>query len=297
MEVRRIWDRAPHNGFTDLVFHHDRWWCILREATSHPARDGTLRVITSVDGDAWESAAQLKIGIEDLRHPKLVVTPKGEFMASTACELLQAKTHSIESYVWFSNDGLKWSAAISVGDPDYLLWRVTWHKSVCYGIAYDREAKNIRLYQSLDGRRFDALVENLYDVGYPNQNSIVFLPDNTALSLVRRDSEPANGLLGISRPPYREWEWKDIGVQIGGPHMLALPDARLVACVRLYQPRQRTALGWVDRQSGRFTEFLELPSDGDNGYAGMVWRDNLLWVSYYSSHEQKTAIYMAKVPL
>jgi hypothetical protein len=298
MEVRRIWDKAPHNGFTDLVFHLDRWWCILREATSHPATDGSLRVITSVDGDAWESATRLKIGVEDLRHPKLVVTPNGEFMASAACELLHAKTHSLESYVWFSNDGRKWSDAIRVCDPNYLLWRVTWHEDLCYGIAYDRgEAKNIRLYQSLDGRHFDALVENLYDVGYPNQNSIVFLPDNTALCLVRRDSEPVNGLLGISRPPYREWEWKDIGVQIGGPDMLALPDGRLVACVRLYQPRQRTGLGLVDRQSGRFTEFLELPSDGDNGYAGMVWRDNLLWVSYYSSHEEKTAIYLAKVPL
>ena len=153
------------------------------------------------------------------------------------------------------------------------------------------------MYQSLDGRHFDTLVENLYDVGYPNQSSMVFLPDNTARCLVRRDLEPINGLLGISRPPYREWEWKDIGVQIGGPHMLALPDGRLVACVRLHQPRERTGLGWVDRQSGCFTEFLELPSAGDNGYAGMVWRDELLWVSYYSSHEEKTAIYLAEVPL
>ena len=43
------------------------------------------------------------------------------------------------------------------------------------------------------------------------------------------------------------------------------------------------------------TEALTLPSDGDTSYADMVWHDGLLWGSYYSSHEEKTSIYLAKV--
>ena len=31
--------------------------------------------------------------------------------------------------------------------------------------------------------------------------------------------------------------------------------------------------------------------------AGLVWHAGLLWVSYYSSHEGKTSIYLAKVRL
>jgi hypothetical protein len=27
----------------------------------------------------------------------------------------------------------------------------------------------------------------------------------------------------------------------------------------------------------------------------MVWHEDLLWISYYSSHEGKTSIYLAKV--
>ena len=42
-------------------------------------------------------------------------------------------------------------------------------------------------------------------------------------------------------------------------------------------------------------EVLELPSGGDTSYAGMVLKDGILWVSYYSSHEGKTSIYLAKV--
>ena len=46
---------------------------------------------------------------------------------------------------------------------------------------------------------------------------------------------------------------------------------------------------------GGYEPALTLPSGGDTSYAGMVWHEGLLWVSYYSSHEGKSAIYLAKV--
>ncbi|MFV1963959.1 MAG: hypothetical protein ACC628_00945 [Pirellulaceae bacterium] len=42
-------------------------------------------------------------------------------------------------------------------------------------------------------------------------------------------------------------------------------------------------------------EALQLPSGGDTSYAGLVWHDDMLWISYYASHEGKTSIYLAKV--
>ena len=30
LDVRKIWDAAPHNAFTDLIRHRDRWWCVFR---------------------------------------------------------------------------------------------------------------------------------------------------------------------------------------------------------------------------------------------------------------------------
>ncbi len=44
-----------------------------------------------------------------------------------------------------------------------------------------------------------------------------------------------------------------------------------------------------------FEPALVLPSGGDNSYPGMVWHDGLLWMSYYSSHEDKTNVYLAKI--
>ena len=46
---------------------------------------------------------------------------------------------------------------------------------------------------------------------------------------------------------------------------------------------------------GGYEPSLTLPSGGDTSYAGMVWHEGLLWVSYYASHEGKTAIYLARV--
>lgn len=293
VEVRRIWNQAPHNAFTDLVRHDDRWWCVFREGAEHVSPDGALRVITSTDGKEWESAALITSPDEDLRDAKLTITPRGEFMLSGAGALHNPDRHKHQSYAWFSDEGHAWSSAVPIGDPDYWLWRVTWHKGVCYGIGYATTANNLRLYRSDDGRKFTTLVKDLYDQGEPNETSIVFLPDDTALCLVRRDA--ANGLLGRAKPPYREWQWQDVGQRIGGPHMIRLPDGRLIAAVRLYDNQVRTALGWIDPQTGKFTEALALPSGGDSSYAGLVWHDDLLWVSYYSSHEDRTSIYLAKI--
>jgi len=76
-----------------------------------------------------------------------------------------------------------------------------------------------------------------------------------------------------------------------------LPDGRLLAAVRLYDGVARTSLAWIDSASGKLTECLKLPSAGDTSYAGLVLQEDLLWVSYYSSHEGKTSIYLAKVKL
>ena len=79
--------------------------------------------------------------------------------------------------------------------------------------------------------------------------------------------------------------------------MIRLSDGRFVAGVRLYDGKARTSLCWIDVEDGRLDEFLALPSGGDTSYPGMVLHDGVLWVSYYSSHEGKTSIYLAKVKM
>jgi hypothetical protein len=296
VEVRKIWDRSPHNAFTDLVRFDANWFCVFREGTAHVSPDGALRVITSKDGKDWVSAALVTRPDSDLRDAKLTITPDHRLMLTGAAALHQPAPFKHQSLAWFSKDGQEWSEPVKIGDPNVWLWRVVWHRKTAYSIGYDTAAERfVRLYTSGDGRQFDTLVPHLFGDGGPNETALIFRPDESALCLLRRDGNPGSAKLGSARPPYTDWQWKDMGVKIGGPLMILLPDGRVVAAVRLYDGAVRTALAWLDADSGKLTEFLKLPSGGDTSYAGLVWEDELLWVSYYSSHEGKACIYLARV--
>lgn len=294
VEVRKIWDQAPHNAFTDLARFQGRWFCAFREGKGHVCPTGVLRVIASEDGKTWESVALFTSDNSDLRDAQLTVASDGRLMLSGAEAMHDRSEYSHQSLSWLSKDGRTWSDRHEIGDRNFWMWRVTWYGDTAYGIGYGvgNERGSLRLYTSKDGERFETLMAPMLEAEYPNETSLVFAGD-TAYCLLRQD--PANGQLGIAEPPYTAWEWKDIGTRIGGPAMLRLPDGRFVAGVRLYDGGVRTSLGWIDPASGKFTEFLRLPSGGDTSYPGLVFHDGLLWMSYYSSHEGKSSIYLAKV--
>lgn len=299
LQVQKIWDEAPHNAFTDLIYAKDRWFCVFREGTKHVSDDGAIRVISSTDGESWESVALISAEDADLRDAKITTSPSGQFMLNGAGALKDRSVNTHQSLAWFSNDGFTWGNSSPVADPDFWLWRVTWHKDTAYGFGYATgENKQLRLYKSHDGHTYSTLVADLGIEGYSNETSLVFKGD-TAFCLLRKDGESNHGLLGVSLPPYQNWEWKDLGVRIGGPHMILLSDGSLLAAVRLYGGKNwhpaRTSLCRIDAKNGKLTEVLELPSGGDTSYAGLVERDGVVWVSYYSSHEEKTSIYLAKV--
>lgn len=73
------------------------------------------------------------------------------------------------------------------------------------------------------------------------------------------------------------------------------PTVRSIAAVRLHTPEVHTGLVWIDPEKGTLSECLALPSGGDTSYAGLVWHEQQLWVSYYASHEGQTCIYLAQV--
>lgn len=298
VRVDKVWELAPHSAFTDLARYRDQWFLAFREASSHVSPDGVIRILVSPDADRWQTVARLDYPAADLRDPKLTVTPDNRLMLTTAGAMHPPSEVRHRSLAWFSRDGRDWTAPEVIGDPDYWLWRVQWHQGKALSMGYHtKEPRDLRVYLSLDGRRFDVLNPAVLDRNYPNETSVLFLGSDDALCLLRRDEGSKTALLGRSRPPYRGWTWQDLGVRIGGPHMLRLPDGRIVAAVRLYDGKARTALCWLDPGAATLSEFCTLPSGGDTSYAGLVYHQGLLHVSYYSSHEGRTSIYLAKVKL
>ena len=188
VDVRKIWDQAPHNAFTDLVHFEGRFFCVFREGEGHVSPDGALRVIASSDGVDWASAALITSDHSDLRDAKITVTPEGQLMLCGAEALHDRSVHTHQSLAWFSSEGAHWSERVEIGDPDVWLWRVTWHRSVAYGMGYGcgESSRRLRFYRSEDGRQFRALGDYFTDGDYANETSIVFVGDTAHCSAAAR---------------------------------------------------------------------------------------------------------------
>lgn len=301
--VQKIWDKAPHSAFTDLVRFKDRWFCSFREGDGHAAGPGTIRVLTSVNGEKWESAASIEKKDVDLRDPKLSVTPDGRLMmvggAAEPASRNPLKDHY--SFVSFSKDGKDWSKLERVCHSWEWLWRVAWHKGTAYGVAYrwdqktpdDQKKWEAALYKSPDGLKWEMAAD--FKVPNATEASLAFDGD-TMYCLLRRDGKPNSAQLGNSKPPYSEWTWKDLGVYYGGPMLLQIPDGSWYAAGRMIEKGlAKTVVCKLDVKEGKLTPMATLPSGGDTSYPGMIWHHGEIWISYYSSHEGKTGIYLARV--
>lgn len=294
--VSKIWDKAPHNAFTDLIRYRNKWVCAFREAPAHAGgvKGSSIRIIVSDDGQTWESAASINDPRGDIRDAKLAVNPEGQLMMLTATQFFDTSKQTHQSHAWFTEDMNSWDGPHDVGDANIWSWGIQFHKGFGYSIGYRTvEPRFVRLYTTKDGKEFNSHVAKL-DVAnrYPNESVIVFDDRDTAYCLLRCQG-PSQ--LGVAKPPYKEWTWTETGVAIGGPEMIQLPDGRLLGGGRLYDGGARTSLFWVDPETAKITEALKLPSGGDTSYPGFVYDNGILHISYYSSHEGKSSIYLAKV--
>ncbi len=294
IRVQKIWDQGKHNAFTDLIRYKGNWICVFREGAGHVSPDGGLRIIGSKDAKKWESYAFVQQAKGDLRDAKITINADNQLMLFGASALHQPAAMKHQSMFWTSDNGKKWSKAINVGDPNFWLWRVTFKGKEAYGIAYQTSGgRSVRLYKSTDGKLFKTYVKDLGIKNYPNESSILFLKDGSALCLLRRD--PHKGMIGRSKPPYKDWNWKELNKRIGGPHMIQIPGGEIITATRFYDGKVRTGISRLDIKNNKLDELVTLPSGGDTSYPGLVWHEGKLYVSYYSSHEGKTSIYLAVV--
>jgi hypothetical protein len=307
VSVERIWDAAGHNAFTDLIRFRNQWFCTFRESESHVGGEGRIRVLTSADGRRWTTAALLTEPGVDLRDPKFSITPDRRLMLVLGGTYLEGKSKAMQPRVTFSSDGSHWSATVRILERDDWLWRVTWYKNQSYGIAYTVPSRNkagpepvpwsVRLVTAPDGLHFRTLAPlNIPD--RPNEGTLRFAENGDCIALVRREAGDKAAWIGRSHLPYTTWQWKSADLFIGGPNFIRLPDGSMVAAGREIDPATRspkTFLGSMSLDS--VVPQLTLPSGGDCSYPGLVFHQGLLWMTYYSSHEGKASIYLAKIKL
>ncbi len=311
--VQRIWGQAPHSAFGDLIHAKGRWFCVFREGARHvaggdlPKDDGKIRVISSTSGAEWVSEALIEEDGVDLRDPHISVSADNRLMLVMGGSVYEnARYMGRRPRVAFSSDGRTWSRPRPVLREGDWLWRVTWHEGVAWGVVKygaplrpePGNPRRVDLVRSKDGIAW----EQAFELGVPggDETTLRFLPDGTMIALMRRVwGEKNTAMIGRSKPPYKDWTWNDAGVFIGGPDFIVLPGGGMYAGGRYFRQDGVTDPVTVLARmtAGSYQPVLTLPSGGDSGYPAFVFHEGKLWMSYYSSHEGNTAIYLARVSL
>ncbi|MGV8135543.1 MAG: hypothetical protein AB2L20_10040 [Mangrovibacterium sp.] len=311
IKVKKIWDQAEHNAFTDLIRFKGNYYCSFREGTGHvPGTDGKIRILKSADGQDWKSVALLESEGFDLRDAGLSVTPDGRIMVITGGSIYKEKKLLGRCpHVSFSNkSGTIFSAPQKVViDPEIAswgdwLWRVTWYKGTGYTMNYqigplERKGPTaMYLMKTEDGINYEKVCKIDLD-GFPNEAVIRFDKKGEMFVLIRRELDDQMGVFARSKAPFTQWNFKKLNNRLGGPNFLFTPDERIIAGTRIHQGNLVNTGILLGDKDGNFKQILELPSGGDTSYPGLILEKNRLLVSYYSSHEGRSSIYFAEIPL
>lgn len=306
LKTKKIWDESAHCAFTDLLYCDDFFLLSFREADSHCAgQNGIIRILSSTDGEKWQSQAQIALLGYDLRDPMLSAMPNGRLMMNMGASRYEGKTLvSMGSCVSFSDNGKDWSIPQLIDLKGEWLWRVTWHKGVGYSAAYSVSDLNdlnkpwtLKLYKTADGINF-SFISYLDVPSHPNETTLRFLPDGRMMAMARRNG---SGWIGFSLAPFTSWQWYETDYRFGGPNFLIENDNIAWAASRKVERKWWHKLFGGSKCSvilakildGKYEPVVEFPSGGDCGYPGLAKVDEHLYISYYSSHEKKSSIYFA----
>lgn len=322
----KIWDKADHSAFTDLIQFKNKFLCTFREGEGHSpvsakpgeSGDGRIRIIGSSDGQKWESVAVIEEKGIDLRDPKLSIMPNGRLMITCGgSDYDGKKLEEWHTRTLFSDDGVNWTKPVRVrGIPsNNWFFRITWKGDVGYVAAntcpsdpvtglVNTKNRNLIIYKTLDGLNYEKVSGNFNPTPEGCEATIRFKEDDTMVLVIRNAGGlSTSGFLATSFPPYEKFAIVPISHGMGGPNLLQLDDKNWLVGTRemeTQRPGNRKGIATVligVNSTGIYKRLYELPSGGDASYPGFAEKDGQLWISYYSSHEGKSSVYLSRVPM
>ncbi|WP_420935265.1 hypothetical protein ACOJR9_05010 [Alteromonas sp. A081] len=308
--ITQISAPAPHAAFTDLCADPfdtsaPSLFCTYREADTHVSPNGKI-IVVHINRNTLQPMHSVAIEISgtDLRDPKFSFDGERLIITAYAKTVLDDGSLSRRMVSYSSDKGLSWSEPHHFGDDTWWIWNCDWFKKTAYGFAYNRKAEFISLYKGNPLQSMELYQKNVFGLeksgkGYPNESALLFDKRGNAFVFLRRDADTFSAQFGHSTPPYLNWEWHDLGIYIGGPAAVFLGEGKFLVSGRHVDWETRsfsTRIWHFDVKLKKLTELITLPSGGDTSYPGLVLNDDILYVSYYSSHcDEEARVYLAKL--
>lgn len=296
-----------NNAFTDLIFFDNQWFLSYRESDKHAlGRDGVVKILRSVDGSNWNLVKQFEVVNLDLRDvmftingDKLMAYVHGSkyegmnlvLFKDFKCDYIKGKGwQDLQAVLLDKRKGY----ADRIQGNQAWPWKVTWYKEKAYTFGYGKDSF-FDFYTSSNGLVFQNTFFAQDISGIPTEATLEVDVKGVFYVVSRRDQ--ANAILGKSTDFGKTWDWfGEIPVyNFGGPDFVFYADGLLVSG----RESNKVVIGYYDLITNKYKKLLTLKSGGDCSYAGMVIKENVLYMSYYSGHENKigTSIYLSKINL
>lgn len=320
VSVRRAFHNGEHNAFTDLCRFRGQLYLTFRSCPDghmvHPT--SSIIVLRSADaGGKWEEAHRFRVEQRDTRDPHFLVFQDKLFVYTgtwhSGNKTLAREDYDLNKhlgYVARSADGVTWHSPIMLeGTFGHYIWRAATFDNKAY--LCGRRKIGFEVVPCGEGRRVESLMlesddgliwrkRAVFQEIAGDETAFLFEPDGSILAVGRRGNAPAQLLR--SKPPYAEWDRRDLDRYLGGPLLTKWGGHYLVGGRNNTPAGPKTSLCWL--LGDQLHEFAELSSGGDNSYPGFVeLSPTRALVSYYSSHERDatgktiTAIYLAELSL
>jgi len=318
--LRRAFSNGEHNAFTELIRFRDTYYLTFRSCPDghmvHPT--SSIIILSSADAKQWKQVHRFHVELRDTRDPhflvfqdKLFVYTGTWYSGATALPRDEYDMNKHLGYAVWTADGTQWHGPTMLeGTFGHYIWRAAAFDGKAYlcGRRNANFAVGIRgegrTVQSLMLESDDGLIwrkRAIFQEVAGDETAFLFENDGSILAVGRRGNDKAQLLR--SRPPYTDWQRTELGRYVGGPLLVKWGDRYVVAgrkTVKGIGPK--TAFDWLVGDT--LHEFAELPSGGDNSYAGFVpLSPTRALISYYSSHERDdagkplTAIYLAELAI
>ncbi len=320
--VRCVFHNGEHNAFTDLCRFQGHLYLTFRSCPDghmvHPT--ASIIILRSRDqGANWEPVHRFSVKDRDTRDPHFLVFRERLFVYTgtwySGPGTLKREDYDLNKHLGFaawSDDGTTWNSPVMLeGTFGHYIWRAASFGGKAYLCGRRKPGFEIgprgegEKVQSLMLESEDGLIwrkRAFFQEAAGDETAFFFQSDGGVVA-VGRHGGGKNAQLLRSKPPYSEWEQKDLGRPIGGPLVVRWGDQVVVGGRKTTgKDGAKTALCWL--VGNELREFAELPSGGDNSYPGFVeLSPNRALVSYYSSHERDpsgkviTAIYLVELNL
>ncbi len=296
-EVRKIHADGKHNAFTALIRYREQLWLAFRSGKDHNSSDGDLVVLRSPDGRVWKEAFRLDAAPDD-RDPQFLIVGSKLFLYDPAI-----RGGALATFAVFTEDGQSWSKPQPVYEPLYILWKPVAFQGKFYAAAHKRDntsvgkKRDVHLIVSENGLGWKK-ISTIRAGNWESETTLHFAPNGHLTAFLRQKYGSPQAQVLEADPPYTEWRARPADVGHFSCHCVHTFRGVTYLISRTIDPKTRkTGTMIYTFADGKLRPYCELPAGGDCSYAEAVEVGNDMLVSYYSSHEGTTNIYLAVVPL